>query len=82
MFEIYIVNSDESVIVYDDCRKAQSHAEYLTSSEGYEFAVRKVTMTNAEIIDFYDRHPDLTLASLSKITGKSVADLKRLLMGQ
>ena len=38
-------------------------------------------MTDSEIIDYYDTHPDLTLAQLSSMTGRTVADLKRLLMG-
>lgn len=37
-------------------------------------------MTNEQIIDFYDRSPDLTLQQLSQITGLSVAKLKKLLM--
>lgn len=37
-------------------------------------------MSNAEICAFYDSHPDLTLADLSRITGKSVAELKKILM--
>jgi hypothetical protein len=37
-------------------------------------------MTPAEIIDYYDSHPDLTLKQLSIITGHSVAYLKGLLM--
>jgi hypothetical protein len=36
--------------------------------------------TPAEIIEFYDSHPDLTLRQLENITGKSVAYLKGLLM--
>jgi hypothetical protein len=37
-------------------------------------------MTNDQIIDFYDRSPDLTLQQLSQMTGLSVAKLKKLLM--
>ena len=37
-------------------------------------------MTNEEIRDYYDSHPNLTLAELSAITGKSVKQLKRILM--
>jgi len=37
-------------------------------------------MTNEEIIEFYDMHPNLTLSQLSKITGKTVAVLKQILM--
>ena len=37
-------------------------------------------MTNDQIIDFYDRSPDLTLQQLSQITGLSVVKLKKLLM--
>jgi len=39
------------------------------------------TMTNDEIIDLYDSNPNLTLAQLAAMTGKSVAELKRILMG-
>lgn len=37
-------------------------------------------MSNEQIIDLYDANPDLTLAQLSRITGKSVAELKQILM--
>jgi hypothetical protein len=37
-------------------------------------------MTNEQIIDLYDQNPDLTLAQLSRMTGKSVEELKRILM--
>jgi hypothetical protein len=39
-------------------------------------------MTDAEIWDLYDSHPDLTLAQLSLMTGKSVEELKMILMGE
>lgn len=38
-------------------------------------------MTDQEIIQLYDRKLNMTLAELSAITGRSVKDLKRLLMG-
>lgn len=37
-------------------------------------------MTNDQIRDLYDRKPDLTLSQLARITGKTVAELKRILM--
>jgi len=37
-------------------------------------------MTNQEIIELYDSNPDITLNHLSAITGKSIAELKRILM--
>ena len=37
-------------------------------------------MSDEEISDYYDSHPDLTLAQLSRMTGKSVEQLKRILM--
>lgn len=37
-------------------------------------------MNNHSICEFYDSHPDLTLAQLSVITGLSVARLKQILM--
>ena len=37
-------------------------------------------MSNAEICEFYDSHPDLTLSQLSAITGKTIAQLKKILM--
>jgi hypothetical protein len=37
-------------------------------------------MTDDEINEYYDLHPDLTLAQLSRMTGKSVEQLKRILM--
>ena len=39
-------------------------------------------MTNEEISDYYDSHPNLTLAQLSRMTGKSVEELKKILMGE
>ena len=38
-------------------------------------------MTNDEICDLYDSNPNMTLGELARITGKSVAELKRILMG-
>ena len=38
--------------------------------------------TNEEINEYYDQHPDLTLATLSRMTGKSVSELKKILMGE
>lgn len=40
------------------------------------------TMTNEQIIDLYQRKLNMTLQELSQITGKSIPDLKRILMGQ
>lgn len=39
-------------------------------------------MTNDEIIHYYDTHLNLTLKELSQMTGKSVADLKKLLLSE
>jgi hypothetical protein len=39
-------------------------------------------LTNQDIIDLFDLNPNLTLAQLSRITGKSVLELKQILMGQ
>ena len=36
--------------------------------------------SDAEIVDYYDSHLNLTLRELSDMTGRSVADLKRLIM--
>jgi hypothetical protein len=36
--------------------------------------------TASDIIDFYDTHPDVTLQKLSRMTGKSIAYLKGLLL--
>jgi hypothetical protein len=38
-------------------------------------------MTNAEINELYERNINMTLAELSRITGKSIAQLKIILMG-
>lgn len=38
-------------------------------------------MNNAEIRIFYDQNPNLTLAELARITGKTVSELKKILMG-
>ena len=37
-------------------------------------------MTNQEICDMYDMHPNITLRELAGITGKSVRELKKILM--
>ena len=37
--------------------------------------------TNEEIAEYYDSIPNLTLATLAGMTGKSVAELKKILMG-
>jgi hypothetical protein len=39
------------------------------------------TMTNEQIIELYQRKLNMTLAELSAITGKSIKDLKKILMG-
>lgn len=39
-------------------------------------------MTRAEIIEYYDSHPNLTLKQLSAITGKSIDQLKLILMSE
>jgi len=36
--------------------------------------------TPAEIVDYYDRHLNLTLRELSAMTGRTIADLKRMIM--
>jgi len=37
-------------------------------------------MTPEQIRDYYDRHPNLTLAELSRVTGLTIPQLKRILM--
>lgn len=37
-------------------------------------------MTNEQICEYFDSHPNITLAELSRITGKSVPELKKILM--
>lgn len=37
-------------------------------------------MTYAEIRELYDSNPNMTLTQLSKWTGKTIAELKRILM--
>jgi hypothetical protein len=39
-------------------------------------------MTDDEIIHYYDTHLNLTLKELSLMTGKSVAELKKLIMSE
>ena len=39
------------------------------------------TMTHNDIREYYDSHPDLLLTELAAITGLSVPQLKRILMG-
>jgi hypothetical protein len=38
-------------------------------------------MSNQDIAELYDLNPDMTLAQLSRITGKTIAQLKQILMG-
>jgi hypothetical protein len=38
-------------------------------------------MSNQDIADFYDSNPDMTLAQLARVTGKTVAQLKQILIG-
>lgn len=38
-------------------------------------------MTNDQIIRLYDQNLNMTLAQLAAITGKTVPELKRILMG-
>ena len=38
-------------------------------------------MTNQQVAEYYDSNLNLTLAELSAITGKSIKQLKRILMG-
>jgi len=38
-------------------------------------------MTNQEIKDLYDSHPNVTLRQLACYTGKTVAELKQILLG-
>lgn len=37
--------------------------------------------TAAEIVHYYDTHLNLTLAELARMTGRSVAQLKKIIMG-
>ena len=38
-------------------------------------------MSDADICEFYDLNPDITLAQLANITGKTVEELKQILLG-
>lgn len=40
-----------------------------------------MNLSDDEIREFYDLHPDITLDQLARITGKTVAELKKILMG-
>ena len=37
--------------------------------------------TEYDIADYYDTHPDVTLEELSFLTGRTVAELKEILLG-
>ena len=39
-------------------------------------------MNNEEICELYDMNPDMTLVELANVTGKTVAELKQILMAQ
>ena len=38
-------------------------------------------MSNAQIIELFDSHLNMTMAELSRLTGKTIAELKTILMG-
>jgi hypothetical protein len=38
-------------------------------------------MTDNQIIEYFDSHLNVTLAELAKLTGRTVPQLKKLLMG-
>jgi len=38
-------------------------------------------MSDQEIVDMFDYNPNLLLSDLSRITGKSITELKTILMG-
>ena len=40
-----------------------------------------MNMSDQDIIDFFDLHFDVTIVELAQMSGKSVAYIKRLLMG-
>jgi hypothetical protein len=42
---------------------------------------RKKTMNAQQIRDYYDSHPNVTLRQLSAMTGRSISELKCILMG-
>lgn len=45
-------------------------------------ATKGKAMTKDQICELYDSNPDMTLAQLSRISGKSVAQLKQILMAE
>ena len=42
---------------------------------------RKSKMTDQDIIDYFDSHFDATISEIAQMSGRSVAYVKRLLMG-
>jgi hypothetical protein len=58
------------------CSVALSYRAYIK-----QHFLKGNTMTDAEIVHYYDTHLNLTLKELSLMTGRSVADLKKLIMG-
>ena len=38
-------------------------------------------MNDQQICEYYDAHPNMTLTELAAMTGRSVKELKKLLMG-
>lgn len=63
----YILGDDEKL----------SHAE---AKKLQKLVVTEATDDEAEIKDIYDTNPNMTLAELSRMTGKTVAELKKILM--
>ena len=48
---------------------------------GQQLNKGKTLMTDTQIKDMFDSDLNMTLAQLSKVSGRSVAELKRILLG-
>ena len=71
----------------DHSRKCPSQQAYRGVSSTYQpFNHQTIGgfmfWTNEQINDYYDSHPNLLLSQLSAITGKSIKELKIILMGE
>ena len=62
----------------NDCPRCGKQA--LFKKEYMEEQSPNYASTPAEIVDYYDRHLNLTLRELSAMTGRTIKELKRLIM--
>jgi hypothetical protein len=79
MFSILAAaNTTETKTAAAKTRRAAAAAQF--KGENMEDQKPNHASTSAEIVDYYDRHLNLTLRELSDMTGRTIAELKRMIM--